>query len=275
MAVACRQPCFTVADSGDRAIAIKLDLVQPAIFGWRLRREGGELRFGRIGQVGLLRALDLRGLGFGFRVARQGRWRRAIFQFLHGQARHHTFGRVLGNDPLGLGPRVDVAFFDQQPLFAGRAGAFDAHQRPAALHLLAVESKLHVAAFVVGIGVVGHRHPRAGVPHNHRTPAVLPLRDRALKAAIADGMIFGAHRQAFDLGVEAGSARHRPAFQHAAHFKAEVVMQSACVVHLHHEHVAADAGRGFNRFGRNAKVAFGPVFIKIGDAAGRGRLFGR
>src|SRR2546423_9655694 len=78
-----------------------------------------------------------------------------------------------------------------------------AHERPAALEPLAPKLELEPSTPIRGDRcVVGD--PAALVPDVDMAGAVLGLRDVALEARVVEGMILGAHREAFHAGIGRG-----------------------------------------------------------------------
>ena len=178
-------------------------------------------------------------------------------------------------------PRHRIALLEQQPRILALQRLLDAHQFPLASQLVTVQTKDELALSQSGARVVDGR-PCAAVPNDDVAGAVLLGRDRAFERCVRQRMVFGAHRQAFVDGVEAGAARHRPRQQDAVEFKPEVVVQTRRAVLLDHECecVAAAGGTGL-RLGRQAEVALGAVRLQsVASADGcdvdaRGRWRGR
>src|SRR5690606_7261641 len=112
---------------------------------------------------------------------------------------------MLLDERLGIARGVRVAALHQEPVALLRA-----HERPATAHSLAaqLEAELAVAELLLGIA---ERLPLAAVPEQHRTAAVLAFGDQPLEAAVADGVILGAHREAALAGLAARALRHGPA----------------------------------------------------------------
>src|SRR5699024_6783264 len=82
---------------------------------------------------------------------------------------------------------------------------------------------------------IANRLPCAIVPQQHRAAAILAFRDGAFEIAIVERVVLDMNGKAFFGWHEAGAARDRPAFQYAIHLKAQIVMQPARIVFLHHE----------------------------------------
>src|SRR5690606_24626594 len=97
-------------------------------------------------------------------------------------------------------------------------------QGPGAGQFLADQGEFQFAVPVV-LYRVAVGLPDAMVPDNHITPAVLPLGDTALEAAIAQRVILDMHRQALVGRVQARSLGHGPADQGPVQLQAEVVVQ--------------------------------------------------
>src|SRR5690606_21439341 len=104
-----------------------------------------------------------------------------------------------------------IALLDQQPLLlVTTARQPGAHQGPGAGQFLTDQGEFQFAVPVV-LYRVAVGLPDAMVPDNHITPAVLPLGDTALEAAIAQRVILDMHRQALVGRVQARSLGHGPA----------------------------------------------------------------
>src|SRR5262249_10022426 len=102
-----------------------------------------------------------------------------------------------------------------------------------------------------GRGVVGAvRLPRAGVPHDHVTGAVLAPRDHALEVEVLHRVVLDMDSQPFHRGVQGWAPGYGPARQHTVDLEAQVVVHPAGPVALDHE-PALPVGRwGLHRPGR-------------------------
>ena len=135
-----------------------------------------------------------------------------------------------------LVPRLLVAALDQEPGSTIRVAAARtrAHQVPAAAQLLAVEREVEPPARApllrVALGL-----PLSGIPDQHRSAAVLALRNRAFEAPVLERVVLDLYRQPLHPRVEARSLRDRPAPQHTPVLQAEVVVEAARGVLLHGE----------------------------------------
>src|SRR3546814_1904029 len=69
------------------------------------------------------------------------------------------------------------------------------------------------------------RRPAAAVPQHHAAAAIFALGDHAFEVGIGHRMVLGAHRETLVGGVGARPLGHRPAFEHAVDFEADVVME--------------------------------------------------
>ena len=107
------------------------------------------------------------------------------------------------------------------------------HEGEAALEPLSVEVEFEHAALEILAGIAA-RLPAAAVPQHDRGAAVLAPRVAPSKSVL-DGMVLGTHREALVGGIEARAARHRPALHDAVELEAKIVVETAGVVHLHHE----------------------------------------
>src|SRR6185369_10900815 len=100
--------------------------------------------------------------------------------------RYHAVGQLVDDAVLRCRPRRVVALLDQQPRLLALAGvAVHAHQRPAAVQLLAMQLELELAG-TVARARVADRLPGAAVPDDHGARAVLPGRDHAFEAGVRD-----------------------------------------------------------------------------------------
>ena len=255
-----------------QAIAVVLHLVQPLVAGGRGLAYFAQLRRNELRRSGAGAFLRRRGLG-----ARRARLRR----FLRGLRP----GLLAGGDLLarqsrrnaGLVARrervvvfgVFVAVLHEQPVLARLAIArLHAHERPLALHALAVQPHLQ-HALVDGLHRIGrHRVERALIPQLHCAAAVFALRDHALERGVVERMIFGAHRQPLGCGPRGGAFRDGPAFQHAVDLEPEIVMLAPRPVMLHAEPVTARRRVRARGLGRLREVALGAVLRE--HAGGRG-----
>src|SRR6202035_2254987 len=153
---------------------------------------------------------------------------------------------------VAAGPRGGIVLLDQQPVLAVVAGARagHAHERPAAAQLLALELELELALAprLERLALLGA--PGAAVPEQHGAAAVFPGRDDALEGAGIDRVVLDLPRQPLLVRIQARPFRHRPALQHAVHLQAEVIVQAARGMLLHHE-----GGPG----GRCRRAAPGPL----------------
>src|SRR5262245_61491740 len=101
-----------------------------------------------------------------------------------------------------------VVLLDEEPvlLAVSRLLAVHAHQGPAALELLAVESELELAFLVVLDGIaLALGDPGAAVPQEHGAAAVLSRGDDALEITVVEGMVLHVDGQASLARVQAGS----------------------------------------------------------------------
>ena len=246
VAAAREQANVVAVDARDDAVAVELDLVDPAGVARRLGDERRELRAEGLGQLRLDRArrqrerlgrsracwptaaparlaLPLRGLRgdvalFAAASSSSARARRIVARrFLRRRgrlvgdrpAREHALRLGVDDAVLGRRPRRVVLLLDQQPRLLALAGAaVHAHQRPAAVQLLAVEAELELAGAVAGARVAD-RLPGAVVPDDHLARAVLALRDRSLEAAVVDRVVLDVHRHPL-VGRDRGSAPSAP-----------------------------------------------------------------
>ena len=198
LAVARNEPRLAVFDAAQHPVAVVLDLVQPVGPGRRARDQRREHRRQHRRRLGGLRAFHVlrRRASCGvaaFALLPVAAWlrqlgnRAGLHVLLHRQLRlpdaRSRRGDFLqaasGRHAVRRGRRRWTArpgartrpFLDQQPrLVAGLAAvlaAARAHQRPAALQLLAVELELEMALRVAGDRIF-LRRPRAAIPEHAR-----------------------------------------------------------------------------------------------------------
>jgi hypothetical protein len=105
-----------------------------------------------------------------------------------------------------------VALLDQQPLLLASLLPPAAHQRPAAVQLLAIEPERQLARAIAAArardAAVGR--PRAFVPHDDRPGAVVAGRNLPFERRVFDRMILDVHGQTLHRRIEARPLRHRP-----------------------------------------------------------------
>ena len=75
-------------------------------------------------------------------------------------------------------------------------------------------------------------------------------------------MILHMHGKSLVIGIKRRAFRDSPRFQHAVHFKAEVVMQAGSVVALHDESVLRFFLDFRRRFGRFFEAPFSFVLVE-------------
>ena len=268
-----RIDCHVFAFRGDkRAIAVEFYLVHPAIARRHVIDERGELGLAVFGT----RSAAC-GTGPGFRRTRARRFfhlhekrplvlsRRAMFAILDGgDLGHRSAGRYARQ--LSLDQRVAIACvfvlqFAQQPVLAFLTGLrLQSDKQPFPHHTLALEHEMEMAILQIAGALALDRRPCAPVPQHDRAAAIFLLGNDAFEFGIGQGMVFGAHRKAFDIGIGRGALGHRPAFQHPVHFQPEVPVKPGGVVLLDYEQIAAGTVLLLaRRFGRLRKIALGVV----------------
>jgi len=169
--------------------------------------------------------------------------------------REHALRLGDGDVVFARWPRLVVALLDQQPrLLALAVAAVHAHERPAAVQLLAVQPELELAG-AKPLARVADRLPCAVVPDDHLAGAVLSLRDRPFEARVVDRMVLDLHGHALVVRVEAGSLRYRPALQRAVELEAKVVVQASRRVLLDDERERAARRLATGRLARDVEVA--------------------
>ena len=160
-----------------------------------------------------------------------------------GDLRHRAAGGDAGQrhvDQRARGARLGILDLAEQPVLALLARPrLHADEQPLALHPLAVQDDVDVAVLDRFDRVLAaDRFPLALVPQHDGAAAIFPRRDRPLERRVGHRMVFGAHREPFVVGIGAGTARHRPAFEHAVHLEPEIPVQAGGVVLLDHEEMA-------------------------------------
>jgi len=119
------------------------------------------------------------------------------------------------------------------------AASFAAHadEPETALELLAVQRKLQAACgnalhhrLICPQVVVG-----ALIPDGHCPGPILPFWNRARECGIGERVVFDLDSQTLVRRIHRGAFRHRPTLEYAFHFQAEIVMQSARMVLVHHK----------------------------------------
>src|SRR5262245_43996712 len=101
-----------------------------------------------------------------------------------------------------------------------------AHEMPAAVQLLAVEREGEIALLEALVRIVLGM-PAPTVPDQHGAAAVLALRDRTFERVVLDRVILDLHGKPLLAGIEARTARDRPALHHAVELEPQVVVQAA------------------------------------------------
>src|SRR5690606_24170368 len=161
--------------------------------------------------------------------------------------------------------RLAVAPLDQQPVVLFLAAGREAHERPAAAQLLAVQREVELALREALVGI-GLGHPVAAVPDDDGARAVLALGNHAFERRVLERMILGLHREPALARIEARPLRHGPALQHAVVLEPEVIVEPPRVVLLDDElRPAGYRSRGSARGLRRAlEVALRAVLPEIG-----------
>ncbi len=229
VALARVQPHLVAGLAREEAIAVVFDLEQP-------RRRIGDRRRG----------------GRQHRLAHRGEQRsRALPRLRRAHATRSTRALPTADDGLGSlgddvvrGVGVPVLRLEEEPRpLAGSpravvaARALGPDQVPVAHELLAEEADVKVPLVEhLALRARRHRLERPAVPDEHVARAVLLLRDAPLEVVVGHGVVLGLDREALHAGVVAGALRDRPACHCPLDFQAEVVVQAARVVLLHHEH---------------------------------------
>ncbi len=299
-----QQRGMSIFDAKLDAVAIELDLMHPIVAAGRVIHRAAKLGLDEIGQFAGLGQTSGGCFGLQWlaalqrmrrrRLARLCRRARARFRFPDGVSRRRSFrgqheglrtrpfarrdlrqlaargdGAVLGQNLVGIArPGAIVVMFDQQPVgaLAAEAVALHAYQNPAAAEPLSGENEFEIAFLQRFFGRrIAFRSPKAAIPQHHRAAAILALGNRALEIAIVERVILHLDGETLVVGIERGTARHRPGFEHAVEFQAEIVMQAGGGVLL--DHIAAMLGLGDARraagLGRLLEVALGPVFGEL------------
>ena len=161
-----------------------------------------------------------------------------------------------------------IVLLNQQPLiaFASRPARLDVDERKVSVEPLAAQPDLQVAFLdhrggfglgarnILSVDRFGReRFPRTDVPHHHSAGAVITFRNNAFEIEIRNRVIFHLHGQTFVPRIERRPFGHRPRFQHAFHLQAEIVVQPARAMPLHHKPVSTfflNLGRRFRSVGK-------------------------
>ena len=227
----------------EHAVAVELDLVQPAVALGRAVDPARELRREPRGECGARARVRGRRLGGSGAPGRRA----------SGQ---HAAGFSGDDVVVGSVAREGVTLLHQQPGFLAFALArLHAHQRPQAVQLLAVQHELELAGLQAGLRIADRR-PRSAVPHDHVAGAVVAGWNVALERGVVQRVVFDMHGHALVGRVEARALRHGPTLQRAVKLEPEVVVQAARRMFLHHE--GERSGRRSHcarRFGRVPEVA--------------------
>ena len=83
------------------------------------------------------------------------------------------------------------------------------------------------------------RDPRAPIPHDHRAGPVLTVGDDTFEFGVFERVILGLHRQALVVLIRRGTLGDRPRQQHPVELEAQIPVERARVVLLHHEDAPA------------------------------------
>ena len=155
--------------------------------------------------------------------------------------------------------RERVGLLDQQPVAAVRLLlAAGPHQREAAAQLVALEIEEQLPLLQPFLGILDGP-PAPEIPDDHGAGPVVPLGDHAFEVGVLDRVVLHLHREPLLGRVERGSLGHRPREQHAAPLEAQVVVEPARRVLLHHEQARAIGAVRAERLGRAICVAFGAI----------------
>ncbi len=130
-----------------------------------------------------------------------------------------------------------VVHFHEEPVLIAASFAAHADEHETALELLAVQRKLQSACcnafyhrLICPQVVVGTL-----IPDGHCTGPILPFWNRARECGIGERVVFDLDGQTLVRRIRRGAFRNSPALEHALHFQAEIVMQSARMVLLHNK----------------------------------------
>src|SRR5216683_4135991 len=121
--------------------------------------------------------------------------------------------------------RVGVFVFDQQPFILAGA-ASQSHQYEASIQFLAVQAKLQFAP----LDLFGRAGASFGfisplVPNNDLAGSVISRRNRSLKFAVFEWVIFHLDGQALVGWIERRPLRNGPGFQNSANLQAQIVVK--------------------------------------------------
>ena len=248
------------------AVAVELDLVQPASFVFR-RRAGQAPAWRAAARCGSAHrpvtapgtAPGFRRVGFaaGFGFSTSSSIRRPDFTLSGRAARMSIFSSAARSRSLN-----SSQFF----LLSSSGLRFQPRQHPAAVQLFAGQPELEGARLQALLDVV-HRRPHAGVPDDHRPAAIFALGDDALEVDIFERMVLGLDRQPLVGRVERRALRHGPALQHAADLQPQIVVVGRRVMLVHDEAVACRLDGAAGRLRRLGKVPLGSVGLQFGHGA--------
>ena len=264
-------------DQGLDAEPVPLDLEQPVRVVERLR---GERRQHRLDALGHGRRLGTGQVDLGDRrrCLADPDGVTVVLDLVVGPAGLDALREVLG---IPVRDAVVVALVDEQPLLAVvvleralRAAprpTARAHDREPTLELLAVQPELQLAVpdGLAAIERRGLRLPRAPVPDDHVTGAVLLGRDDALEVEVLDRVVLDVDGHAPGLRVEGGALGDGPADEDAVDLEPEVVVQPGRPVALDDE-PARLTGPGGGQVGRRFRglpeVALAPIVLEGHEA---------
>jgi hypothetical protein len=241
---------FAARLAGDQAIAVELELEDPIVAGKRFLGRLGQHRLDCLGIDPVVRRLY--GLD-GF--AQIGDRAAAELHFIDRQAGQHRGLLEL------IAGRLDVrvALLDEQPVLLA---LLHLHERPVAVKLVAAQLEEELA-LGESLTPILERDPLAAVPHDHAARAVVALGDDTLEVPVLERVILDLHGETLVLRVVRRPLGHRPRAEDPVHLQAEVEVQPAGGVLVHHEQPAGDGGHRSHRLGCRVRRPLGTVRAEV------------
>src|SRR5258706_1706028 len=153
--------------------------------------------------------------------------------------------------------------FDQQPFILASA-ALQLHQHEASVQLVAMQTKLQLAAFELFCRAERYcGFVCALIPDDDFTGAVVSFGYRSFKLAVFKWMVFHLNSQTFVSGIERRSFGYGPGFQHPPDFEAQIIVKPPRSMFLNDEDVFVFACFFPSRLRRIPKSALSTVFRNL------------
>src|SRR5580765_4426319 len=182
----------------------------------------------------------------------------AVAQLLDREPRQDRLGIALGRLRVA---DVLVGLLQQEPVAALAAHA---RERPASAQLEAEQLELELAPLDLLARRLGLQElEAAGVPHDRRAGAIVPLGNEPLEVGVLDGMVFDVHGEALLVGTHRRALGHGPALQHAVDLEPQIVVEPARRVLVDDEPVPA--GRAGSAEGLRGRgwIALAPILLEV------------